>query len=240
MTGLPRFLLFGALAALLALAVAGPLLRLLPGPGDRTLSPVALPDHPLRIAALGTSLTARAAWPDRLQAALQACAPGATVQRFAKAGARSDWGLAEAEAVLAHAPDLVIVELVMNDADLTDGLMPWTSRSTHRALLARLAAVSPAAVGPAPRVILLTVNPVRGWRSVTRPFLPLYQRAYGPLADESGAGLVDGLSLWQARGVDAAEVPDGVHPDPQVEAQVLEPALVAAVAQAYGVTCSPG
>lgn len=235
MTGLPRFLLLGALAALLALAVAGPLLRLLPGPGNRTLSPVALPDHPLRIAALGTSLTVRAAWPDRLQAALQACAPGASVQRFAKAGARSDWGLAEAEAVLASRPDLVIVELAMNDADLTDGLMPWTSGATHRALLARLAAVR-----PAPRVILLTVNPVRGWRSVTRPFLPLYQRAYGPLADESGAGLVDGLSLWQARGVDAAAVPDGVHPDPGIEAQVLAPALVAAVAQAYGVTCSPG
>lgn len=235
MTGLPRFLLFGALAALVALAVAGPLLRLLPGPGERTLSPVALPDHPLRIAALGTSLTARADWPDQLQSALQACAPGASVQRFAKAGARSDWGLAEAGAVLASRPDLVIVELAMNDADLTDGLMLWTSRATHRALLGRIAAA-----GPAPRVILLTVNPVRGWRSVTRPFLPLYQRAYGPLADESGAGLVDGLSLWQARGVDAAAVPDGVHPDPGIEAQVLTPALVAAVGQAYGVTCPPG
>ena len=235
MTGLPRFLLFGALAVLLALALAGPLLRLLPGPGDRALRPVALPDHPLRIAALGTSLTARAAWPDRLQAALQACAPGATVQRFAKAGARSDWGLAEAEVVLGARPDLVIVELAMNDADLTDGLMPWTSRATHRALLEQLAAGN-----PVPHVILLTVNPVRGWRSVTRPFLPLYQRAYGPLADESGAGLVDGLSLWQARGVDRAAVPDGVHPDPGVEAQVLTPALVAAVAWAYGIDCSPG
>lgn len=235
MTGLARFLLIAALVVLLALAVAGPALRLLGGPGNRALSPRALSGSSLTVAVLGTSLTARAVWPDRLQAALQACAPGARVLRFAKVGARSDWGLAEVPSVLAARPDLVIVELAMNDADLTDGLMPWTSRATHRALLGRLAAGDPAL-----RVILLTVNPVRGWQSVTRPFLPLYQRAYGPIADESGAGLVDGMTLWQARGVDGTAVPDGIHPDRQVEAQVLTPALVAAVAQAFALDCPPG
>lgn len=221
------------LAALLAAGAAFVWLDGLGGPGDRALKAGAPGAHPLRIVALGTSLTARAGWPDALEKRLKACDPaGATVVQHARPNAGSDWGLGEVGAVAALAPDLVIIEFAMNDADLKDGLWPWQSRATHLALIARLRAARPDAA-----VLLLATNPVQGVKRITRFLLPLYQRQYGAVADAAGVGLVDGYSRWQARPDWAGAIPDGVHPDPGIETQVLAGPIFEAVRDGFALTC---
>ena len=227
-----------ALALVLAVAIilaACTLLVInrLGGPGDRPLPAVAGAPHPLRIVALGTSLTKRALWPDWLAARLRQCAPtGSVVERVAKPGAGSVWALGQADAITAGSPDLVIIELAMNDADLTDGLWLGQSRANHERLIRRLRAQSPGT-----SILLLTTNPVTGIAHLTRPVLPIYQRLYGALADSEGAGLIDGFSRWRALPGYAARIADGVHPDPQAEADLLSGPLFAAIAAAFPLTC---
>jgi len=229
------------LAARLGLVLAGAALMAmlwidrLGGPGDRPIPPVAGHHASLRIVALGTSLTHRALWPAQLAARLQACMPtGATaeVARVARPGARSNWGLAQADGIAATRPDLVIIELAMNDADLHDGLWLWQSRANHRALIARIRALSPTT-----GFLFLTSNPVTGWQKLVRPFLPLYQRLYGDLADSEGAGLVDGFGRWKRYGDLAALGGDGVHPDPAAEADLLSGPLADAISVAFAMGC---
>jgi lysophospholipase L1-like esterase len=205
------------------------------GPGDRPIPPVARQHASLRIVALGTSLTHRAFWPEQLAQRLQACMPRgvtAEVMRVARPGARSDWGLAQADAIAQTRPDLVIIELAMNDADLHDGLWPWQSHANHRALITRIRAQSPAT-----GFVLLTSNPVSGWQKLVRPFLPLYQRLYGDLADNEGAGLVDGFGRWKQQGDLAALAGDGVHPDPAAEADLLVGPLTDEISLAFAMRC---
>lgn len=222
-----------AAALLAACVVALVAVTRLGGPGDRPLPVTAVSPHPLRIVALGTSLTRRALWPDRLAEALGRCRPaGTSVVRVARPGMGSAWALGQIGIVAAERPDLVIVELAINDADLTDGLWPWQSRDNHQALIRALRAASPDTA-----VLLLTTNPVSGRGRLTRPFLPLYQRLYGQLADSEGTGLVDGFGRWQRRGgLDAALV-DGVHPDPRTEADLYTAPLTQAIAGAFALSC---
>lgn len=230
------------LAAVVGLALIGAALAALvwidrlDGPGDRAIPVVASAPQSLRIVALGTSLTYRALWPTLLAERLQACMPSgkkAEVMRVARPGARSDWGLAQANGIAEMRPDLVIVELTMNDADLHDGLWLWQSLANHQALMTRIRSLSPGT-----EFLFLTSNPVVGRAKITRPFLPLYQRLYGRLAISESAGLVDGFGRW--RGLDdlAPIIADGIHPDPKAEADLLTGPLVGAISDAFSMRCN--
>ncbi|MBS0562954.1 MAG: SGNH/GDSL hydrolase family protein [Proteobacteria bacterium] len=224
-----------AIAAFLSAACGAALVVVasLDGPGDRPLPARTAAPHPLRIVALGTSLTRRALWPDRLAEGLGRCQPpGSVVTRVARAGAGSDWALGEIDAIAAQRPDLVIIELAMNDGDLTDGLWPARSRQNHRALISRLRAASPGTA-----ILLLTTNPAVGWARATRPFLALYQRLYGRIADGEGTGLFDGYGRWRRLPGAARHIPDGVHPDPATEADLFAGPMQEAIAHAFGLTC---
>lgn len=206
-----------------------------PGPpADRPLPPLPRGAAPLRIVLLGTSLTARPGWPDRLPDALSACLPAVPeVVRMAEPGAGSAWGLAQAGRAAALRPDLVLIEFAVNDADLLDGVSLATAAAQHRALAAALRAGAPdVALG------LMTMSPAEGPRGWARPRLAAHYAQYRSLAAGLGAGLLDLYPRWMARPPAARGMAaDGLHPDSEVAAAVVLTALVPWVAAAAGAIC---
>ena len=53
-------------------------------------------------------------------------------------GATSAWGLDQVDVVIAKAPDLIVLEFAINDADLGRGLSLAESRDNHRSLILQL------------------------------------------------------------------------------------------------------
>lgn len=225
-------LVLAGAAILVALWTARPDLTSIP---SRPMAVRELPDRPVRIVALGTSLTLRAKWPDRLGPLLAGCGIRADVIRLAKAGAASDWGVGMLDRLSAERPDIAIVEFSINDADIVDGLWPWTSRANMEKIAYAVAGMS-----RQPRVLLVSTAPVAGLaQAVRRPFLAYHQAQYGRIAEERALGFLNGTALWRQAGADGA-LPDGVHPDPEREAQVMLPAMAGVIAAAYGRSCGKG
>lgn len=216
----------GAAGAGLVLLAAGLALR--PVPLSRDVArdiplPQPLPDGALRITAFGTSLTAPPqTWPDDLAIRLEQCRRArVTVTRVAGPGRGSDWALDQTARVVTTAPDLVLIEFAINDADLRDGVSLATARDQHRALIADLRAALPGV-----RIALMTMSPAHGLRGWIRPRLAAHYHQYHDLARAEGVGLIDLYPRWRVlaredRGLEA----DGLHPDPVVAAGVIvEPA----------------
>lgn len=181
----------------------------------------ALPAGPIRFATLGTSLTHAALWPaaavDRLS-----CngARRVTHRRVSAPGRGSDWGLRAAEGVVA---DVATIEFAINDADILDGQSLSATTVQHRRLIARLRANQPGVA-----IALLTTNPSFGPRGWVRPRLSAYYAAYHGLAEALELGLIDLHALWQAALTPANRrrlIPDGLHPDPKAEAEIIAPGL---------------
>ena len=157
-----------------------------PGPPGSSASGSQSASGPLpeRVVVLGTSLSARSDWPRALEAALTGClGRPVSVEVVARPGATSAWGLAQVGRVAAMDPEVVIVELAVNDADILDGLRLDRSRAVHDTLLAEIAALAPGA-----RVLLMTMNHARGPRGWARPRLAAYYAFYPRLAKRHGAG----------------------------------------------------
>lgn len=220
------------------LATLGPaLIRTPAAPQDRPVAPMALPGDPLRIVALGTSLTARATWPDALARALAACSGRRVALRVvAEPGADVRWGLEAASRFGEPAPDIVLIEFSANDADLLDGLFPSSALGQTGRLIDVLRQKMPEA-----RIVLMTMNPVTGLRRhLQRPFLELHDAGYRRLSVERGVGLVDLAPRWAARPDLAAALPDGLHPDPGTATELMLPVLLPYLGAAIGATCPGG
>lgn len=198
-------------------------------PAHRIPDQAAVPgEGPFRIVALGTSLTARGDWPDQLAQALSDCAGRpVTVERVAKAGAGSNWGREQAAAVLALAPDLVLIEFAINDADLRDGVSLVRARDSHLALIGALEDGRPALP-----LMLMTMSRAEGLRGLMRPWLGAYHAQYRDLAAGQGLGLIDLAPLWAAAlaaGRGAELLPDGLHPTDAAVAEIALPVMVAQI-----------
>lgn len=184
------------------------------------------------IAVLGTSLSARRAWPHALAQALQDCAAvKARAVVAARPGANSAWGLAQIETALfppGATPDALIVEFAINDASLLRGLSLARSEATHRAILAR----AQAAQVP---VFLATMNPAWGWNAWERPGLRAYHDVYRRLAGEGLAGLIDVAPAWRALSPQARATlaPDGLHPTDAGFATIAAPHFLRALEMLY-------
>ncbi len=203
---------------------------------DRAFYAHKKPSGPLKTAVFGTSLSARAKWPDDLTTALQDCGLGDTeVRRFAQAGANSSWSIAQVERIGRYNPDLVIVEFAMNDADVFDGLWPGNSRSNLDEIVTSLRQKAPDVA-----IMLLSTNPVTGWARLKRPFLGRYYADYVAIAVQQDIGLLDGYGRWMQLPDRAADIPDGVHPVPEVEARLLTRPIAEAIAAGFGVDCRTG
>jgi hypothetical protein len=200
---------------------------------SRTLPPRPSPAHPIKIVAFGTSLTARALWPDELPKALSACGIEAEVERVAKPGANSRWARDSLADVLDLAPDLVIVEFAVNDADIIDGLWPWQARKFLDEIVRGLRADA-----SDPAILLMSGSSVRGMaQRLQRPFLAHYQSDYARLADHLDVGFLNTTVLWGAEDL-AMALPDGLHPDPGREAELVVPALADAIARGFSARCN--
>ncbi len=181
---------------------------------------------PIRIVALGTSLTRNALWPDSLASVLTVCSGRPVlVTRIAEVGENSAWGLTQVQAVAAMRPDLVLIEFAINDADLRDGQSLDAALGAHQRLIDALAAEAPAA-----RPVLMTTNRAFGMRGLLRPWLGAHYEQYRRLAAERQIGLIDLAPLWTAApatGQDGAPLlPDGLHPTDAAVAHVAFPTLV--------------
>lgn len=242
MTRLPALALM--IPAVLAVLGWGAL-RLAGGPSaDQSLWPPVVGDvealataDPLSLVVLGTSLSARNPWPEGLRARLESCRGSPVALAVVAApGETSDWGRAQIADVLAAAPDLVLIEFTINDADLRDGVPLDRARENHAAILADLAAARPAAVP-----VLMALSPARGLRGAVRPFYNRYRALYAQLAAAHGAGFVDLDPAWQAalRAGDRREIlPDGIHPTAAATARITLPPLATRLGPLLG--CAEG
>jgi lysophospholipase L1-like esterase len=206
-----------------AVAAAGAAFVLWPaaspaGARDRPLPRIAAGSGPLRLACIGTSLTARGTWPRALADRLAACRP-VELGVFAAPGMGSDWGLAQLPRVRDFAPDLVLIEFLANDSDLLRLGTVAASRDRHARILAALRAA------PAPpAVALLLMNPAFGARGLLRTRLPAFEAMYAALAAEHRLGLVDTVPAWRAALAEtprATLLPDGLHPDPAAQTRIM-------------------
>lgn len=206
-------------------------------PRDLPLVPRALPqdDRPLRIVALGTSLSARGPWPDRLAARLAEClGHRVEIARVARPGANVTWGGAPETiaAVAGHGPDVVLLEFAINDADLRDGLRRAEADAQTVALLDALAEAAPQAA-----FVELTMNPASGARALHRPGLAARYADVVARAEARGDALVDLYHRWIALPRAARGLDDGLHPAAEIAAAVIVPPLAAHLAAGFGGTC---
>ena len=203
-----------------------------PSPRDRAIAAWGV-ESGGHIVAFGTSLTAGNGWPDRVQARLAAClGTDIALSRVAEPGQGSAWALIQVPRVVALAPDIVLIEFAINDADLRDGVSRAQSLAQHRALIAALRADLPDAV-----LVLMTMSPAYRMRGALRPFLPGHYADVAALAVDEDLGLIDLYPRW--RSTDLPHPSDGLHPDDAATAQVIDPVLVQALAQGRSETCPP-
>lgn len=221
-----RAVAFGALSALeTAPAPADPLSALPERLGEA--------GRPLRLAVLGTSLSHRGDWPDRLAAGLAACREaGAGIRRVARPGASIRWGEGALGAALEGPPDLLLMEFAINDASLAHG-------ASVAGAAARLSAMLERAAAAGVPVLLMSMNPAWGRERWERPGHAAYLALYAQAAAAGRAGFLDTIPAWRAlpAGRFAALVPDGLHPSPEAMAEVQLPALLAALRPRV---CDPG
>lgn len=201
-------------------------------PIDRALTPVSparAAGERLRLVAFGTSLTAHYDWPDALAAALERCR-GAPVrmERIAMGGADTAWALAALPRVLAAAPDVILIEFAVNDADLRRRTGLATSRARHLALVDTVRAALPET-----RIVLMTMSPATGFKRLLRPRLPAYNAMLHALARAEGLGLADLAPRWHG-----VTLPDGVHPRPEDAARIIVPPLTALLGASLGRACA--
>lgn len=191
------------------------------------MSSLANAPEPVRVVTFGTSITARGGWQAPLAGALSQClGRPVAISRIGGPGQGSAWGLRNAWRVVALKPDLVVMEFAINDADIRN----WTSRDRSRRntleLIRRLETG-----GRGAKVLLLTTQPVEGWKRLLRPFLGSYYQEYRRIAQETGVPLADGEAAWLALpgAMKKDALSDGVHPSPRVFAAAVVPAVRRAI-----------
>lgn len=180
--------------------------------------------------ALGSSLTTRNDWPEALAEGLTTClARPVEITRVARAGAGSVWGETAVAEVVAEAPDLVLIEFAINDADLRDGIGLRDSIARHDRILEGLAAGLPDA-----RLLLMTMSHAHGLRGLMRPRLRSYYDSYRGLAAQHDTGLADLYPRWRVSGQHFA---DGLHPDDAAVRAVALPVLLGMIGAAADRAC---
>jgi len=171
------------------------------------------------VIAYGTSLTHQGAWTGDIGRFLTTQFPDqVTFINAAQSGKNSKWGLANfEERVLAHRPDLVLIEFSVNDAVTRGDITLEESRANLDKMVQALRQQNPKV-----DIVLQTMNPVwdapKKQSATDRPNLEAYYEVYRSYAGEHSLPLVDNYVTWQAMQKDEPEkfqrvVPDGTHPN---------------------------
>lgn len=204
----------------------GPAHKISP-PRDIALPNQVLPER-LHITVLGTSLSHREPWTDALSEALNACLGPTEITVIARPGAGVLWGQGQVAAVAGSAPDLVLVEFAINDADLRDGLARAEADAQMRALLEALAEAAPEA-----GLVEMTMSPASGVRGLLRPGLARYYADVIARADAGPQGAIDLYARWQALPRGERGLADGLHPDAQIAQNVTVAPIRDYIAEVY-------
>jgi lysophospholipase L1-like esterase len=157
---------------------------------------------------------------------------GANVTAMGRAGAGSVAGVAIVNAYRPKGIDVAILEYAINDADIVDGLSRHESMKKHRQMIASLRSNYPGIA-----IVLMATNPVRGIQRLKRPALMTYYGDYLTLAKVEGVSFFDGPARWSDPHVAKVATPDGIHPDPEIEATLYGSPLVAMIARLLGRPC---
>jgi acyl-CoA thioesterase-1 len=175
----------------------------------------------------GTSLTAGGAWVNQLQAWIETLFPGRlTLINSGQNSRASNTGLAHLQPlVLAHSPDIVLIEFAVNDAyrdygpkDGDRDISLEKSRSNLNAMIDRILAANPQA-----DIVLQTMNsawdaPSNYRAAILRPQLAEYYQGYREVARQRGLLLIDHHVHWcelqgRQRALFESYIPDGIHPE---------------------------
>ena len=172
-----------------------------------------------RVVTFGTSITARGGWQAALEQSLEQCLKRPVdVLIIGGPGQASDWGLANLGRVKALQPDLVVMEFAINDADLRHWMGLDESWQNTVTLIRQLRQIK-----PRPKVVLMTTNPVSGWKRLLRPRLDQYYEQYRKISNDYMVPLIDVAAGWSRLppSLRADALPDGVHPRPEILAAAI-------------------
>lgn len=184
------------------------------------------------LVAFGTSLTWAGTWVEKLRHALACKQANYWNFTLCNAGFNSKgsaWGLQTLdERVLRRNPDGVFLEFGINDGADVAKLSVAKSRANLETLIDRILAHNPDC-----EIILLTTNPTAPGtvHSERRPRLEQYYQVYRDVAAERGLRLVDLYPTWKKILDEDPDlfkkyVPDGLHPGPLGDAQVIVPGIL--------------
>jgi acyl-CoA thioesterase-1 len=183
------------------------LLSIMAGAGQMVCVGTAVAAQPVKILALGTSLTQGYGLPPgtdftvQLQAALKRDGVNAVVTNAGVSGDTSAGGLARLDWSLADRPDAAIIELGSND--MLRGLPPEQTEKNLRAILTRLKAA---------KVKVLLIG-MKAQRNLGADYVKQFDTIYPRLAKEQGVlfypFILDGVALNPK-----LNQADGIHPNP--------------------------
>ena len=183
------------------------LLSIMAGAGQMLCVGTAVAAQPVKILALGTSLTQGYGLPPgtdftvQLQAALKRDGVDVMVTNAGVSGDTSAGGLARLEWSLADRPDAAIIELGSND--MLHGLPPEQTEKNLRAILTRLKAA---------KVKVLLIG-MKAQRNLGSDYVKQFDTIYPRLAKEQGVlfypFILDGVALNPK-----LNQADGIHPNP--------------------------
>jgi acyl-CoA thioesterase-1 len=183
------------------------LLSIMAGAGQMLCVGTAVAAQPVKILALGTSLTQGYGLPPgtdftvQLQAALKRDGVNAVVTNAGVSGDTSAGGLARLDWSLADRPDAAIIELGSND--MLRGLPPEQTEKNLRAMLTRLKAA---------KVKVLLIG-MKAQRNLGADYVKQFDTIYPRLAKEQGVlfypFILDGVALNPK-----LNQADGIHPNP--------------------------
>lgn len=184
------------------------LLSIMAGAGQTLYMGTAVAAQPVKILALGTSLTQGYGLPPgtdftvQLQAALKRAGVNAVVTNAGVSGDTSTGGLARLDWSLADRPDAAIIELGSND--MLRGLPPAQTEKNLRAILTRLKAA---------KVQVLLMG-MKAQRNLGSDYVKQFDAIYPRLAKEFGVlyypFILDRVALNPK-----LNQADGIHPNPE-------------------------
>jgi len=188
--------------------------------------------RPQTVVLYGTSLTAGGAWAGAMRDWLEERYPGlVTFVNSGGPGQTSDWGVAQLDTrVLAHRPDLVLIEFSYNDAHRRFNMPLERSAANLDAMLRRIRLADDRAA-----IVLQTMT--APWDATrenppasSRPELEAFNDGYRRLASAQALPLLDHDRSWRRLAAEDRPqyetwLPDGSHPTAEGSLAVTWPTV---------------
>lgn len=187
---------------------------------------IEIEDRLLEVSIIGTSISRNQPWVDSLKHALASCFSGkVTIENFSKPGVNSQKIQAIDFKLKDDAANIIIIELMLNDADLIDGVGLQRSQDNHIEIIGNLVRNTEGFID----FLFVSPNSTASIvQRMKRPFLKSYYSVYSDLSLSLGVSYLDLRPVWSDLSDKPNPVPDGLHPRSDLM-DVLFPPNIAAV-----------